>query len=111
MRHVQKAKIKMHESGNMLTNYIDILNPDDEVGVAPEVTFVVQSDPVSIVGVNGLQAVDMLEYVKCLFQSLNEAYPCRENALTITKIEEAIHWQHARTRDRVLRGVEGDNKA
>jgi len=111
MRHVQKAKIKMHESGNAMSNYIDIANADDVAGIPPVVTFTVQSDPVSIVGVNGLQAVDMLEYVKCLFQSLNEAYPCRENALTITKIEEAIHWQHARTRDRVLRGVEGENKA
>jgi hypothetical protein len=43
-------------------------------------------------------------------QSLNEAFPCRENALTITKIEEAIHWQNARTKDRLSRKVEGQNK-
>ena len=72
--------------------------------------FTIQSDPVSVVGVNGCQALDMLKYVKCLFESLNEAFPCRENALTITKIEEAIHWQEARTRDRVLRNVEGKNE-
>ena len=52
----------------------------------------------------------MLEYVKCLFESLNEAFPCRENALTITKIEEAIHWQEARTKDRIRRNVEGKNE-
>jgi len=53
----------------------------------------------------------MLEYVKYLFQSLNEAFPCRENSLTITKIEEAIHWQDARTKDREKRGVEGKSEA
>jgi hypothetical protein len=52
----------------------------------------------------------MLKYVKCLFESLNEAFPCRENALSITKIEEAIHWQDARTKDRQRRQVEGYNK-
>lgn len=31
----------------------------------------------------------------------------RENALALTKIEEATMWLHKRTRDRVARGVEG----
>ena len=30
---------------------------------------------------------------------------CRENALAITKIEEAMHWLSARTQDRIARGV------
>lgn len=34
-------------------------------------------------------------------------FPCRENALALTKIEEALHWLHSRTRDRIERGVEG----
>jgi len=89
--------------------FIEIDNIGDVKGVAPIVKFTIQSDPISEVGLNGVQAVDMLEYVKCLFESLNESFPCRENAITITKIEEAIHWQHARTRDRLNRGVEGKN--
>lgn len=89
--------------------FIEIDNISDVKGVAPIVKFTIQSDPISEVGLNGVQAVDMLEYVKCLFESLNESFPCRENAITITKIEEAIHWQHARTRDRLNRGVEGKN--
>lgn len=75
------------------------------------VTFTIQSAPVSEVGVNGIQAQGMLEYVKELFVSLNSVFPCRENSLTITKIEEAIHWQEARTRDREKRNVEGKNQA
>jgi hypothetical protein len=105
MRHVENALLKFGE-----TPFITISNVEDVKGVAPIVSFTIQSDPVKEVGVNGIQASDMLEYVKCLFQSLNEAFPCRENALTITKIEEAIHWQDARTKDRLKRGVEGSNQ-
>lgn len=34
-------------------------------------------------------------------------FACRENALAITKLEEAIFWLEHRTRDREARGVEG----
>jgi hypothetical protein len=104
MRHVAKALQKFGS-----TDFITIQNVEDVKGVAPVVSFTIQSDPVKEVGVNGVQVTDMLEYVKCLFQSLNDNFPCRENALTITKIEEAIHWQDARTNDRLKRGVEGTN--
>jgi len=106
MRHVQKALIEMGESP-----FIKIENVEDTKGVAPIVSFTVQSDPIGEVGVNGIQAVDILNYCKHLFKSLNDAFPCRENSLTITKIEEAIHWQDARTKDREKRKVEGKNAA
>lgn len=110
MRHVEKAlRLLIDTSSNVPGQFISIENLEDVKGIAPVVKFTVQSDPISEVGVNGCQAVDMLEYVKCLFQSLNDAFPCRENALTITKIEEAIHWQEARTKDRMRRNVEGKN--
>ena len=111
MRHIEKALQKFTESGNETARFIKIENLLDVKGGAPIVKFEIQSDPIKEVGINGCQAVDILEYTKFLFQSLNEAFPCRENALTITKIEEAIHWQYARTRDRISRGVEGENKA
>lgn len=116
MRHVEKARNLLEREFDrtaenmMLLNFIKIENTEDVKGVAPIVSFTIQSDPISEVGVNGVQALDMLKYTKCLFQSLNEAFPCRENALTITKIEEAIHWQDARTKDRQRRNVEGKNE-
>lgn len=106
MRHVKKALLKFGK-----TEFINIQNEEDVKGVAPIVSFTIQSDPISEVGINGVQATDMLEYVKCLFESLNDVFPCRENALTITKIEEALHWQDARTKDRLKRNVEGQNKS
>lgn len=110
-RHVVKALERMQHNSNNNKFYIEIENGTDVKGVAPVVKFTIQSDPIGEVGINGCQALDMLEYTKCLFQSLNDAFPCRENALTITKIEEAIHWQDARTKDRLARQVEGQNKA
>ena len=111
MRHVLKAWQSMPQNENNNKNFIELENTDDVKNVAPVVKFTIQSDPIGEVGINGCQAVDMLEYVKHLFQSLNDAFPCRENSLTITKIEEAIHWQDARTKDRLRRQVEGQNKA
>lgn len=46
-------------------------------------------------------AVDRLQY----YQS--GKFRCRENALAITKLEEAIHWLGHRTAAREARGVEG----
>lgn len=39
------------------------------------------------------------------FQSGN--FSCRENALALTKLEEALHWLDHRTKDRQRRNVEG----
>ena len=37
-------------------------------------------------------------------------YACRENALALTKLEEAQHWLQARTKARMARGVEGTSQ-
>jgi hypothetical protein len=40
-------------------------------------------------------------------QHLQKQFPCRENALVITKLEESLMWLEKRTADRVARNVEG----
>jgi hypothetical protein len=40
-------------------------------------------------------------------QYLQNKFPCRENALVITKLEESLMWLEKRTADRKNRGVEG----
>jgi hypothetical protein len=47
--------------------------------------------------------IDRLQY-------LNGKFPCRENAIVITKLEESLMWLNKRTRDRMARGVEGSHK-
>lgn len=44
-------------------------------------------------------------------QFLQGKFPCRENALVITKLEEALMWLEKRTSDRVKRNVEGKHLA
>lgn len=34
-------------------------------------------------------------------------YACRDNAIALTKLEEALMWLNKRTNDRIARGVEG----
>jgi len=93
------------------TRRINLETADDYIAVdGRQVTFTIQDGPIGEVGVNGMQVTDMLNFVKEVYKSLNRAFPCRENSITITKIEEAIHWQDARTKDREQRGVEGQNK-
>ena len=43
-------------------------------------------------------------------QDLNERHSCRENALAITKMQEALMWLNERTRERKARGVEGKHQ-
>ena len=110
MRHVEKALEEMKKNDNKFTSYIEITNKDNIQGVPPVVHFMIQSDPISEVGINGCQARDMLEYLIHLFKSFNSAVPSRETSITITKLQEALMWQDERTRDRTLRNVEGTNE-
>jgi hypothetical protein len=108
LRHVSKA-LNKYTLENGASPFISVKNAFDTPGVAPVVSFTIQSDPIGEVGVNGVQATDMLKYVKHLFESLNEAYSCSENAETLQHLKKAIHWQHLRTQDRKARQVEGMN--
>jgi len=59
-------------------------------------------------GVNGITNEALLAVVLDRLRGFQTGeYACRENALAITKIEEAMHWLHSRTRQREARGVEG----
>jgi len=37
-------------------------------------------------------------------------FSCRQNALAITKLEEALHWLNDRTTEREARGIEGTHE-
>lgn len=42
---------------------------------------------------------------------LGSKFPCRENSIAITKLEEALMWLNKRTENRIARGVEGKHQA
>ena len=60
---------------------------------------------------NGAFTEDVLRAVVTRFEYFQQSkFACRENALVITKLEEAIHWIQHRTRAREARGVEGTHE-
>lgn len=70
-----------------------------------------QLGPVGEAGVNGLTNEALLAVLIHRTQFLNNKYPCRENAIAITKMQEALMWFEQRTKDRIERNVEGQNAA
>jgi len=67
-----------------------------------------QKGPIKECGVNGVNNEDLLAMVLDRLQSFQESdFKCRENAIAITKLEEALLWLRKRTMDREARGVEG----
>lgn len=75
------------------------------------ISFTLQKGPVKEVGVNGCQVDTIVEAAKVLIEGLNKEFPCRENSIAITKLEEAMMWLNKRKHDRETRGVEGLSKA
>ena len=75
-----------------------------------EVTFALQDGPIKEVGVNGVQIEAVIEFAKTTIGGFNERFPCRENALIITKLDEALLWSMKRKLDREKRNVEGTNQ-
>jgi len=71
-----------------------------------------QNGPIAEVGVNGLTQEVLLSIVIDRLRSFQSGpFSSRENALALTKCEEALHWLQQRTLDRMRRGVEGKSAA
>jgi len=67
-----------------------------------------QKGPIKENGVNGCCNEDLIAMVIDRLNSFQESpYKCRENAIAITKLEEALLWLRKRTMDRERRNVEG----
>lgn len=72
-----------------------------------QIAFQIQNGPIKETEMNGCQVDELIHVAKLMVQGLNEKHPCRQNALAITKLEEALHWLNDRRNDRTKRGVEG----
>lgn len=83
---------------------------------SPELSKVVanvsfQNGPIKEFGVNGCHQEDLFAIVIDRLECFQKGpFACRENALALTKIQEAMHWLNHRTNDRNQRGVEGTNQ-
>lgn len=80
-------------------------NPDEAQGLQ----FIKKVQKMS--GVSITDGTTNEEVLKMLIDRMNylqSKFSCRENAIVITKLEEALMWLEKRTADRVERGVEGE---
>lgn len=70
-----------------------------------------QNGPINEVGVNGITHEALIAILIDRLEAFQAGpYACRENALALTKLQEAQMWLHKRTRDRMARNVEGTHK-
>lgn len=74
-----------------------------------EISF--QNGPIKEAGYNGISQEALLAVVEDRLLSFQAGpFACRENALALTNIQQAMMWLMKRTRDRMARGVEGTNE-
>lgn len=67
-----------------------------------------QNGPITEVAVNGITHEALLAVLIDRLRGFQSGeYSCRENAIALTKMEEALMWLHKRTQGREDRGVEG----
>lgn len=67
-----------------------------------------QEGPIKEAGVNGVCNEDLITMVICRLEHFQKSeYSSRDNAMAITKLEEALLWLRKRTIGRENRGVEG----
>ena len=111
----EKYPEKFNESGAMDYKWFEAdIRPHNFVYVRHDVnsiSFTIQNGPVKENGVNGCQVDTIVEAAKKIIEGLNTKFPCRENSMAITKLDECLMWLDKRTKDRVARQVEGESKA
>lgn len=70
-----------------------------------------QHGPIGDAGINGVMDENLLQIVIDRLEHFQQSeFRCRENAIAITKLEEALLWLRKRTMNRELRGVEGTHE-
>lgn len=100
--------------GGAKHDYTIVSNETHNVNETPKVFANIQFQNGAILesGINGCQNEDLIEIVLDRLRDFqNGKFPCRENAIAITKLEEALMWLDKRTLDRKKRDVEGKSIA
>lgn len=87
------------------------LGPDDEGALRSVLHF--QDGPVGQYGANGTTNEEVIDALVQRLESFQQMgggrFACRENALAITNLQQALHWLWHRTRGREARGVAGQS--
>ena len=111
--------MKIHtDNNNVTTTHKSVAYPGhdyqisftDDHGVEHVVEINFQNGAVKEVGVNGITQEALLAIMIHRTKILNGNYPCKENEAAIEALTAALNAFESRTRDRIARQVEGENK-
>lgn len=111
-----KKYTKVHAMDNVShgnANHEYIIQKTDAGGIDLDVlgTVSFQKGPIKEFGVNGVMNEDLIAIVIDRMRGFQDSsYACRDNALALTKLEEALMWLRHRTDERESRGVEGTHE-
>lgn len=84
----------------------------EEYDLAGGTVVLFQNGPIPVHGMNGVTVEALLAICADRLKSFQAGpFACRENAVALTNVEQAIMWLHKRTYDRMRRGVEGTHRA
>lgn len=105
-----KADERDPEAGNASHNYqVVMLDEDGAAYVPARIDF--QHGPRDVEGSQaGILDSVLLAILIDRYEGFQDGrFACRENAIVITKLQEALHWMKHRANDRARRGVLGKN--
>jgi len=101
MEHLQNLSQTAQES---LDGSVALVEPHEHIRIK------FQCGPIKEHGVNGTTIEEVIGLLVARLEGFQSGpFRCRENALAITKLEEARLWLYERTRKRQEQGVEGVN--
>ena len=96
------------EPGHGGASHVYKVERSNTAGMDPLLLVNFQNGPIAEHGINGVTQEILLAIVIDRLRSFQSGqFSSRENALALTKCEEALHWLQQRTLDRMRRGVEG----
>lgn len=103
-----------NESGAMDWKYFEEnIRPKNFIYVRHDknsISFTIQNGPINEFGINGCQVDTLICAAQVILVGLNKQFPCRENDIAITKLQESVMWLKQRKMDRETRAVEGLSK-
>ena len=107
------------DNNNVVTSHLSNWNPGHEYGIEfenandgygefYEIRF--QNGPVKVHGVNGITSEALLAILIHRTEILNGNFPCAENEEALAGLKQALYAFESRTKNRIQRGGEGENK-
>lgn len=96
----------------LVEGYLYELDMFEDTGQANQRIQFIQKEPIGEDGIlktvaNGTTNEEVIEMLLHRLNYLQGKFPCRENALAITNLEQSLLWLNRRTELRKRKGVEG----